>query len=160
MEHAPGPSEWGLDPAGGAEALRVSFNSAEADLNFGNLSSELFSISDDFQEFLASHALPSNGSSAGPSSSAASVSASAALAAQLQAVSGTTGIAPLRQPPSFPVTKRSASFSLQHPSASGSSLPSASADMIGYFPMFSSLDLPMPLTSRAPSPLHEHSRHA
>lgn len=37
------------------EALRISFNKAEADLSFPDLSNELFSIPEGFEEFLASH---------------------------------------------------------------------------------------------------------
>lgn len=141
------PVDWSLDPSGGQDAFRILFNSAEADLSFGNLSSELFSIPEGFEEFLASHAgtvpytngnmgdqnfLPPAQQMQGAVTNAAGLAALGQAAEQMQQQQGGAG---RRQ--------------LQH------HVESSLTNIPDYFPVFSSLGLPMPqtLASRAPSPL-------
>lgn len=156
-----GPSNWTMDQVGGPDALRISFNSAEADLSFGNYSSELFSISEGFEEFLASHAMPSGLSSVHGAVSGSvmgnSTANPAALAAQLEAVNGAAGLVALGHGQQGALTIQHTKHDAQNdsavpgePSASASFAPYGS-QIHDYFPVFSSLGLPMPLT-RASSP--------
>lgn len=134
------PVDWSLDPSGGQDAFRILFNSAEADLSFGNLSSELFNIPEGFEEFLASHTMPyasgANSDMVDPNF----------LPAQMQgAVDNAAGLAALGQ----------AAEQIQQGGRRPSHQLDPSPNFPDYFPVFHSLGLPMPqtLASRASSPL-------
>ncbi|KAF8321342.1 hypothetical protein DL93DRAFT_2073204 [Clavulina sp. PMI_390] len=140
------PVDWSLDPSGGQDAFRILFNPAEADLSFDNLSRELFSIPEGFEEFLASQA-----SSFNPPQTATDIPGQSLVSPHLpngsQLSSAAAGLEALGQ--------AAAAEQIQQSGVRRASFVEQPATQFpDYFPVFSSLSLPVPqsLQSRASSP--------